>query len=87
MDKREFLEKCQEEYNTFKDMGKEEDYIFQALAYMGNASNQMAWANTVLDEDESVSKRIKDEMKQINVKISELQILLRGIDSDQNKGR
>lgn len=35
---------------NFKLIGKEKDYIFQALAYMGEANAQISWANTVLEE-------------------------------------
>lgn len=58
-------------------LGKQEDYIFQALAYMGNASFQMAWASTVLSNDNKVSQEIMLEMNQINKNIEDLHKKLR----------
>lgn len=69
-------------HENFKKIGKSEDFFFQALAYMGNASYQMSWANTVLENTSKVPQKLKKEMKMINVKIHELQEQLREI---QNK--
>ncbi len=60
-------------------LGKQEDYMFQALAYMGNASFQMAWANTVISNDNKVSEELKLEMKQINKNIQDIQKKLRDL--------
>lgn len=66
---------------NFKLIGKEEDYIFQALVYMGQASAQMSWANTVLEDVNEVSKELKDAMIQVNQVINNLQDKLRSINA------
>lgn len=64
-------------YDNFKRIGKQNDFIFQALAYMGNATHHMSWANTVLEHEEKVPKELKAEMLQTTAKIHELQDRLR----------
>ncbi|WP_309260501.1 hypothetical protein [Bacillus cereus] len=66
---------------NFKLIGKEKDYIFQALAYMGQASSQMSWANTVLEDVNEVPKELKDAMIQVNQVIQDLQDKLRRINT------
>lgn len=63
----------------FKRIGREQDYVFQALAYMGKASYEMAFANTVIEDENRVSEDIKERMKSINRQIHELQEELRDI--------
>lgn len=63
----------QPHYEGFKKLGKLNDYIFQALAHMGSASTEMAWANTVLEDDINVPNEIKVEMKRVTMQINELQ--------------
>lgn len=63
----------------FAEMGKQDDFIFQALAFMGNASFQMSLANTVVQDVEEVPSKLKAEMKQVNRLIQELQEKLREI--------
>jgi hypothetical protein len=55
------------------------DFLFRALANMGGASGQMAWANTCVGDIEDVPDELKARMKQINVQIHELQEELRTI--------
>ncbi|MGG1263760.1 hypothetical protein [Brevibacillus laterosporus] len=56
-----------------------DDLIFSALAYMGNASYQMAWANTCVEDIKEVPEELKNEMKQVNQTIHSLQERLREI--------
>lgn len=58
---------------------EQDDYIFSALAYMGNSSHQMSWANNCLEDILVVPENLKKEMIQINSKIHELQDKLREI--------
>lgn len=67
---------------NFKLIGKEKDYIFQALAYMGEASAQISWANTVLKDFDKAPKELKDQMIQVNQVIHDLQDKLRRIKAE-----
>ena len=69
----------QPNYENIKKIGKQEDFIFQALAHMGNASHLMSWANNCVEDVTEVSKEVKNEMKQINETIHHLQERLREI--------
>ncbi|MDP1457496.1 hypothetical protein Q8G37_13635 [Bacillus wiedmannii] len=62
---------------NLKAMGLENDYVFQALAYMGNASQFMSWANTVLELVEEVPEELKEEIKKVHSSIWETQEKLR----------
>ncbi|HDR8155565.1 TPA: hypothetical protein QC057_004594 [Bacillus cereus] len=64
---------------NLKAMGLENDYVFQALAYMGNASQFMSWANTVLELVEEVPEELKEEIKKVHSGIWETQEKLREI--------
>ncbi|ASL62680.1 hypothetical protein FORC47_p328 (plasmid) [Bacillus cereus] len=64
---------------NLKKMGKENDYIFQALAYMGHASSFMSWANTVLEFVEEVPEEMKEEIKKVHSGIWEMQEQLRKV--------
>lgn len=55
------------------------NFLFQALASMGNASAQMSWANNSVEDIQEVPDELKVRMKQINAKIHELQDELRSI--------
>ncbi|MDZ4533932.1 hypothetical protein ORM92_22860 [Bacillus cereus] len=62
---------------NLKAMGLENDYVFQALAYMGNASQFMSWANTVLELVEEVPEELKEEIKKVHSGIWRMQEKLR----------
>ncbi|MRC17294.1 hypothetical protein GH866_16920 [Bacillus thuringiensis] len=62
---------------NLKKIGKEDDYLFQALAYMGDASSKMSWANTVLDLVEEVPEELKKEIKKVHSGIWRMQEKLR----------
>jgi hypothetical protein len=66
---------------NFKLRGKEDGYIFLALAYMSEATAQMSWANTVLEDVDKVPKELKNEMIQVNQIINDLQDKLRKINT------
>lgn len=71
--------------NNLKLIGKEDDYVFQALAYMGDASHFMSWANTVLELAEDVSEDLKQEIKNVHSEIWKMQEKLREIRDKQIK--
>ncbi len=62
---------------NLKKIGKEDDFLFQALAYMGNASQFMSWANTVLELVEEVPEQLKQDIKKVHSGIYEMQEKLR----------
>lgn len=64
---------------NIKQLGKENDIVFQALAYMGNASYQVSWANTVLSQGNKVSEEVLEKMKKINREIVEIQEKIRNL--------
>ncbi|MEK8132978.1 hypothetical protein WMW72_34375 [Paenibacillus filicis] len=64
---------------NFISIGKENDFIFQALSHMGNASSLMSWANNAVEDEKEVPRQLKEEMKQVNARIHELQECLRDI--------
>ncbi|MDA1764216.1 hypothetical protein PDK32_28775 [Bacillus cereus] len=64
---------------NLKAMGLEDDYVFQALAYMGDASQFMSWANTVLALVDDVPEQLKRDIKKVHLGIHEMQEKLREI--------
>lgn len=69
----------QPNYENIKKLGKQDDFIFQAVAHMGNSSSLMSWANNCVEDVKVVPQDLKVEMKQINMQIHELQDRLREI--------
>ncbi|AHJ87510.1 hypothetical protein Bp8pC_079 [Bacillus phage Bp8p-C] len=61
----------------FKAIGKENDYVFQALAFMGEASKNLSLATTVLSEEDSISADDKARIKAIQRYISSVQEKIR----------
>ncbi|MGG3874694.1 hypothetical protein [Brevibacillus laterosporus] len=55
------------------------DFLFHALASMGNACGNMSWAYTCVGDIEDVPEELKARMKQINEQIHGLQEELRMI--------
>ncbi|MEG7339142.1 hypothetical protein V6E27_10940 [Bacillus cereus] len=70
---------------NLKAIGKEDDYLFQALAYMGNASKFMSWANTVLELVEEVPEQLKQDIKKVHSGIYEMQEKLREYKKEDDK--
>lgn len=67
-------------YDKFKESGKLEDYAYQSLVHMQNASHQLSWALTVLDHAD-IPTGLRDEVKkfaqQTSLNSNELQERLR----------
>jgi len=70
---------------NLKKIGKEDDYVFQALAYMGDASSKMSWANTVLELVEEVPEQLKRDIKKVHSGIYDMQEKLREYKKDEEK--
>lgn len=89
MGKAEFgsYEAHQPNYEGFRQLGKLDDFIFQALAHMGNASWQMSWANTVLENEKSVPDDLKDEIRSVTSGINTLKEKLRSFKTDTGEGQ
>lgn len=68
-------------YDNLEKMNKLNSPIFQALAYMGNASHYQAWANTVISKHEEVPEAIKKRMKEISQQLTDIQEELRVLDA------
>lgn len=70
---------------NLKAIGKEDDYVFQALAYMGHASQFMSWANTVLALVDDVPEQLKQDIKKVHSGIYEMQEKLRGYKKEDDE--
>ncbi|WP_182101550.1 hypothetical protein [Niallia taxi] len=57
----------------FKELGKEHDYIFQTLVFMGRASQQMSLGYTIASNLEEAPLAIKNETRDIASRYHELQ--------------
>lgn len=73
-------------YEKFKESGKLEDYAYQSLVHMQNASHQLSWALTVLDHAD-IPAELRDEVQkfvqQTSVNSEELQDRLRAYKKTQ----
>lgn len=69
----------QPNYENIKKLGKQDDFVFQALAHMGNASHLMSWANNYVEDVAAVPQELKSEMVQLTSEINRLQERLREI--------
>jgi hypothetical protein len=74
---KEAIIQLQPNYDNFVSLGKDNDFIFQALAHLGNASHLTSWANTVIEDVDRVPQELKIEMIQICEKIHVIQDQLR----------
>ncbi|MBD7970339.1 hypothetical protein [Paenibacillus gallinarum] len=63
-------------YEKFKQLGVLDDYVYQSLVHMGNASHQLSWALTVLEHTD-VSNELQEEIRQVVTAIPKLQEKLR----------
>lgn len=70
---------------NLKALGLEDDYVFQALAYMGDASQFMSWANTVLALVDDVPEQLKRDIKKVHLGIHEMLEKLRAYKKDEEK--
>ena len=66
----------------FKEMGKENDYMFQILVFMGKASQQMSLGYTIAGQLEEMPQEIKDEMRAISIQYQELQDKIRELNKE-----
>lgn len=71
----------QPNYENIVKLGKQNDYIYQALAHMGNATHVMSWANNCVEDVKEVPEELKSAMRMINSEIHRLQEKLREIRS------
>ncbi|WP_179283599.1 hypothetical protein [Paenibacillus sp. VTT E-133291] len=53
-------------YDKFKERGMLDDYVYQALVHMGNASEQWSWANTVLEHAPHVPNVLKECIRSVS---------------------
>lgn len=63
-------------YEGFKQLGKLDDYVFQSLAHLGDASHKLSWGLTVLEHTD-VPVELQEEIKQAMQSISKVKEKLR----------
>lgn len=61
------------EFEKFKRIGKENDFVFQTLVFMGEASQKMSLAFSLTEQIQKFPKEIEKEFREISIKYSELQ--------------
>jgi hypothetical protein len=61
----------------FEAIGKGNDYIFQTLAFIGQGSQQLSLATTILSELNDVPRELKEELKAIQSQLHEFKEKLR----------
>ncbi|MGG3987319.1 hypothetical protein [Bacillus smithii] len=66
----------------FEAIGKGDDYVFQALVFAGNASEQLSLATTVLESLNEVPNKLKTELKSIQQQLHDFKDKLRGVDKN-----
>lgn len=66
----------QPNYEGFKKLGKLDDYVYQSLSHLGNASHHISWGLTVLEHTD-VPKDLQEEIRQAGIAIHKLQDKLR----------
>ncbi|MGE6717867.1 hypothetical protein ACQKGD_10885 [Peribacillus frigoritolerans] len=67
------------EKDKFDAIGKGNDYLFQALAHLGNGSHKLSIATTVMSELDEVPEDLKTELKGIQQQLHDFQDKLRNI--------
>lgn len=67
---------------AFKELGREDDYVYQSLAFLGEASYNMSLASTVLRNEPNVPKDLKMKIKNYQQAFWELQDQLREYSKD-----
>ncbi|WP_024634269.1 MULTISPECIES: hypothetical protein [Paenibacillus] len=66
----------QPNYEDFQQLGKQDDYIFQSLVHLGNASHHVSWGLTVLEYTD-VPVELKEEIRQLQRAVKNVQEQLR----------
>lgn len=65
--------------DRFKEMGKENDLIFQSLVFLGEGSQKLSLVTTVLGHEENVPEELKDELKAIQQHVHNFKDKLRSL--------
>jgi cob(I)alamin adenosyltransferase len=63
----------------FEAIGKGDDYVFQALAFTGDASGKLSLATTILSDLDKIPKELKEELKSIQTQLHDFKEKLRNI--------
>ena len=70
------------EKEKFKELGKQDDYIFQTLVFMGRASQQMSIGFTIADTLNEIPQSIKEEMRDLARRYHGLQEQIRNLSKE-----
>ncbi|MBN8203889.1 hypothetical protein LG291_25080 (plasmid) [Cytobacillus firmus] len=70
------------EKERFKELGKQEDYIFQTLVFMGRAFQQMSIGFTIADTLNEIPQSIKEEMRDLTRRYHGLQEQIRSLSKE-----
>lgn len=65
--------------DRFKEMGKENDPIFQTLVFLGNGSHHLSLASTVLQHYDGLPTELKVELKSIQQQLNDFQEKIRSL--------
>ncbi|WP_146753332.1 hypothetical protein [Paenibacillus polymyxa] len=67
----------QPNYEGFEQLGKLEDYLFQSLSHLGDATHKLSWGLTVL-EHTNVPKELQNEIRKAIQAVNDIKEKLRG---------
>ncbi|EWG08422.1 hypothetical protein [Cytobacillus firmus] len=70
------------EKEKFRALGKQDDYIFQTLVFMGRASQQMSIGFTIADTLNEIPQSIKEEMRDLARRYHGLQEQIRNLSKE-----
>lgn len=65
--------------DSFKKLGKEHDYFFQILCFMGKASEQMSLAFTLTEHINEFPPELANEFREVAIQYQELQEKVRNL--------
>ncbi|WP_339188410.1 hypothetical protein MKX33_00715 [Paenibacillus sp. FSL R5-0490] len=63
-------------YEGFKQLGKSDDYVYQSLVHLGDASYRLSWGLTVLEHTD-VPVEVQEEIKQAMQAVGDIKQKLR----------
>jgi hypothetical protein len=63
--------------DQFKSIGKEDDFIFQSLVFLGHGSKNLSLSTTLLSEADEVPEELKRELKGIQEQLHEFREKIR----------
>ncbi len=69
--------------DNFKRLGKDNDFNFQVLVFMGRASQQMSLGYTIAYELDEIPQAIKSEMLEVATRYHELQSQIRELSNKE----